>query len=281
MMKNISMLLVGIVLWGNVFWAPSCWGQATNNKPLIVVSIPPQKQIVERLIGDRVEILVLISPLANPHAYEPTMAQAKAINRAEIYLQIGHPDLFFENTLVAKFVANFALKTVKTMNGVAVVEDDPHVWTSPRAMTVIARNTAQALMEKWPKWTQIIAANLIPLERDIQQLDDNCRRLFDPHRGESFFVFHPAWGYFAADYGLKQIAIEEHGHEGGTHHAAELSSQAKLAGAKVLFIQPQTSLSAAEILAQELGIKVQVLNPLDEDWFGSIWQSAQKIDAAL
>ncbi|MCC6933959.1 MAG: zinc ABC transporter substrate-binding protein [Deltaproteobacteria bacterium] len=275
MVKRIS----AIALLFALFFSDCTW--AAQAKPLVLVSIAPQKQIVERLAGDFIEVLVIIPATANPHVFEPTLTQAKAINRASLFLQIGHPELFFEQAIVEKFASTYSFKIVDTAKGIPLLADDPHVWTSPRAMLVMLKNSANALMELLPEKKQAIEANLIQLEEQVSALDRDLKILFLNDQGKSFFVFHPAWGYFAKDYGLIQVALEAHGKEPGTQHVMHVSDQAKLRGAKVLFTQLQTSSIAAQTFTEDLHIKLEMLNPMEEDWFSNIRQSAEKIKNAL
>jgi len=48
--------------------------QASGGRPLVLVSIPPQAWLVERLAGDRVDVLELVPPGANPTATTPRPA---------------------------------------------------------------------------------------------------------------------------------------------------------------------------------------------------------------
>jgi zinc transport system substrate-binding protein len=94
-------------------------------------------------------------------------------------------------------------------------------------------------------------------------------------------VFHPAWSYFAEDYGLEQIAIEHQGKEPGARTLQKTIEEGKRLGIKVIFVQKQFSLSIAENIAKMIGATVRELDPLAEDYLGNMRRTATAISGAL
>lgn len=74
---------------------------------------------------------------------------------------------------------------------------DPHVWTAPPLYQVMADNVLDALIRVDPAHEAEYRDNHAALSKDIRALDADLRELFDPLKGASFMVYHPAWGYFA------------------------------------------------------------------------------------
>jgi ABC-type Zn uptake system ZnuABC Zn-binding protein ZnuA len=114
----------------------------------VYVSIPPQAFVVEWLVGDLVEIEILLPPGASPATYEPTPKQMAALDRSQLYLQIGAP---FEGPVLAK-VSNLMpeLRVVDCRTGIELEPIggdghdhgagllDPHIWLDPQRMKIIA-----------------------------------------------------------------------------------------------------------------------------------------------
>ena len=96
-----------------------------------------------------------------------------------------------------------------------------------------------------------------------------------------FMVFHPAWGYLARTYGLKQIPIEVAGKEPGPQALARMIDQAKADGVRVIFVQKQFSRSAADSVARAIGGEVVELDPLAEDFIGNTRTAVQAIARAM
>jgi len=105
---------------------------------------------------------------------------------------------------------------------------------------------------------------------ELTALDDELREILAPLKKRRFLVYHPAWGEFAATYGLEQIAIERDGKEPGARSLAGLATLAREAGIRVIFVQPQSSPRSAQVLARELGARVVTIDPLARDYAATL-----------
>jgi len=116
----------------------------------------------------------------------------------------------------------------------------------------------------------------------LDTLDAQIRAVFS-EKGENveFMVFHPAWGYFAQAYGLRQISVEMEGKEPKPAELAGLIRYARERGTKVIFVQPQFSTRSAEIIARGIDGRVVFANPLAPDWATNLKEVARGFRAAL
>jgi ABC-type metal ion transport system, periplasmic component/surface adhesin len=72
---------------------------AAKTSPLpVVVSIAPQKYLLERIAGDHIKVSVLVSPGADPHSYEPGPSVMRDSANAKAWFTIGIPfeDIWLE-----------------------------------------------------------------------------------------------------------------------------------------------------------------------------------------
>jgi zinc transport system substrate-binding protein len=248
----------------------------------VTVSVPPQQYFVERVGGSRVRVTVMVPPGTSPHTYEPTAAQMRGLSRADLYLTIGES---FEQVWMNRFrAANPEMRVVDTAAGIERVpgiphddddededdhddeELDPHIWVSPPLVAVQARTIRDALVDLDPDARGEYDANLDAFLADIDQLDAELRAALDGMERRRFIVFHPAWGYFAREYGLEQIPVEVGGQEPS---AAELAAVIRLAREdriRVILAQPEFSTLAAQTIAQEINGEVVLVSPLAADW---------------
>jgi zinc transport system substrate-binding protein len=246
----------------------------------VAVSVLPLAWLVERLAGDRVRVEVMIPPGASEVSYEPALPQLEAAARASLYVKLGHPAFEFEAAWLDDLLTGRAgLPVVDACAGVPLRAEDPHVWTSPRAMAVMARNVATGLEAILPDQGPALRANLAGLLDEIDAVDNDLRAILADRRGARFLVLHPAWGHLAADYGLEQIAVEREGKEPGVRELAELAERARADGIRVVFVQPQLELRSASALAAEIGAEVESLDPLARDWPGNLRHVARRIHA--
>lgn len=258
--------------------AVSCAPRAASERPIVLVSVPPQAWLVERLADGLVDVQVMVPPGADPHVYEPTIEQMRAAGEASIYVKVGHPHFSFERVWFERFRAeNPAMRIVDGARGVARLEGDPHLWTSVAAMRAMAASVTAALTEALPGQADTLRARRAAVEAGIDTLDAGIRRMLVPCRGAAFLVFHPAWGYFAVEYGLEQVAIERDGKTPAPADLARIIAQARAAGVTRVFVTPQSSPSAARVVADEIGAAVVTLDPLARDWPAEMRRVAEEI----
>lgn len=158
---------------------------------------------------------------------------------------------------------------------------DPHIWLSPPLVKIQSRNILAALQEVDPAHRSVYEANFKEFTTRIDQLDTDLKNTFAGKKGRQFMVFHPAWGYFAHAYGLKQVPIEIEGKDPKPAQLKELIQHARGKGIKVVFVQPQFSAQSAKIIAREIGGQVAFANPLAENWMTNLRQVAEKFQAAI
>jgi zinc transport system substrate-binding protein len=261
--------------------AGACAREARSDRPVVAVSMLPLGWLVERIAGDLVQVEVMIPPGASEVSFEPALPQLQAASRASLYVKLGHPAFEFEAAWLDDLLASRAeLPVVDACAGLPLRPDDPHVWTSPRAMAGMARNVATALERILPEHAAALHERLRMLLADIDALDAELRAAFADRHGARFVVLHPAWGYLAADYGLEQIALEREGKEPGVRELAERVAQARADRIRVVFVQPQLDARSASALAAEIGADVESLDPLAADWAANLRHVARPLHDA-
>jgi zinc transport system substrate-binding protein len=285
--------------------AVTCARAQTAAEPLpVFVSLLPQKQIVERIGGDAVKVDVLVLPGQSPATYDPTPQQMVALAQAAVYFLIGVP---FENTWVPKIrQAHPKLTIVDTRQGIKLQPMgghdhdhdhgpkptagvtsktsgtlDPHIWTSPPLVKQQAATVRDALIGLRPAERARFEAGYARYAAELDALDAELRRLLSGKAQRRFMVFHPAWGYLASAYGLKQIPIEIEGKEPSPQALARIIESAKAEGIRVIFVQKQFSRTAAEQIARAIGGEVVTIDPLAEDFVGNTREVAQALARGL
>ena len=257
----------------------------------VYVSIPPQAFLVEWLAGDFVEVEVLLPPGASPATYEPTPKQMAALDRSQLYLQIGAP---FEGPVLAKVTDLMPeLRVVDCRIGVELEPIggdghdhgvgllDPHIWLDPQRMKIVAATTAKALQALLPDEAAEIRGRLASLEEAIDATDARVRATLAPIAGRTVLVFHPAFGYFSRRYGLIQRALEVDGKAPSARRLAAVVDDLRRQPVPALFVQPQFSRSAAERVAAAIDCKLVVLDPLAGDYLSNLETMAERIAEAL
>ncbi len=244
---------------------------ASSSPINVAVSIAPQRFVVKGIGKDLVSVMVLVPPGAEPHSYEPTPRQMKLLSRATIYFTVG---VEMEKSWLHRFKSvNPGLEVVDMDAGVKRIPlprggYDPHVWLSTWNIRVLASNALKALVRvdgaharEFRRNYRAFLERVDEVERSLKQMLGNCRL-------RTFVAFHPAWSYFARQFGFTQLSIQVEGREPTPLEMVSLVRRAKRDGAKVVLVEPQFSSRTAQVVAGEVGARVVRMDPLSDDWEG-------------
>jgi len=281
--------IVRIIALLTALWAFPAAAAPASAPLAVFVSILPQKYFVEQVGGAQVEVSVMVGPGQSPETYEPTPRQMTALSDARLYFSIGVP---FEDSWMKRILAaNPALRQVPMQRGTGLLPlvgpsgkpggMDPHVWTSPRRVKIMAASIRDALIGADPGHRSEFEANYRAFIAELDMLDSQIRTILAPARGKSFMVFHPAWGYFAKDYGLRQTPIEAEGKEPGGKALAHVIDLGKREGVNAIFVQTQFSRRTAETVAAAFGARVVAVDPLAENYPQNLLHVARELAKTL
>ena len=214
----------------------------------VFVTVMPQMGIVQEIGGKYVEVTPLVSKAGCPETYSPTPKQLQKLSEADLYLKLG---LSFEDTWLSK-IQNSRLKTISMTKNIKLRTDqDPHVWMSLKNLSTMAENTATILSELRPDQKDYFKKNLEAFKQKINMLGNKFKASIKQNKSKYLFVIHPAYAYFADDYGLEQHAIEFEGKEPTTKQLANMIQTFKKDGATIILTQPEFSDKAAKMIANQ------------------------------
>jgi zinc transport system substrate-binding protein len=302
-MKMKITTLISFLLTGFALYPPN---SAASDDIHAAVSILPQKYFTEKIAGALAKVVVMVPEGANPETYEPKPGQMKALAGVKVYLAMDMP---FEAVWVKKFQAvNPDMQVFNMASGIEKIPmapghehapeahgqtldhegdsgeiKDPHVWTSPPNVKIMAENIYSALCSVYPDQKPVFSKNLQAFSRELDGLHQELKTLFASGSEEKkiFMAFHPAWGYFARTYGLKQVAIECEGKNPGPAKLREIIDEARDLGIKVIFVQPQFSTRSAEVIARAIDGRIVPADPLAYEWEKNLKLQAENFRNAL
>ena len=223
----------------------------------VVVSILPEKGVVEKIAGKKVKVSVVVPKGSEPHTFEPKPSIMKKISNGDIYYSIG---VEFEESWLTKFqTQNPKLKIIKLDENITKINQNPHVWLSLKNLQLIADKVYKSLDN------DSLKENLDLYKSELQACDKEIQKIVKEKKNKTFMTFHPAFTYFARDYNLTQIAVEKDGKEPSLKELLNLLKEAKKKGIKAIITSPEFSDKSAKVISNELGIKVLKISPLDVD----------------
>lgn len=277
-----------------------------EEKPVITVTIEPQRYFTEAIAGDKFKVVSMVPKGSSPETYDPVPQQLVSLGDSKAYFRIGYigfeqtwMNRLIDNTPHIQVFdtskgVDLILNNSGHVHGDREMEGDghshadhshgghnhgghshgghshavePHIWNSTTNALVLAGNTYKALCALDKENEAYYMARYDSLCQRIQHTDSLiCQQLSSPEAAKAFMIYHPALSYFARDYGLHQISIEEGGKEPSPAHLKELIDLCKTEDVRVIFVQPEFDRRNAETIAQQTGTKVVPINPLSYDW---------------
>lgn len=249
--------------------------QPTTDSQTIYVSIAPLRSLVEAITAEDFPVEVLVPAGASPETFEPTPKQYIALNESQWIFSTGLIE--FETTLLGKISARD--KVIDLSRGIELIAGtcshhhhghthahgvDPHTWTSPRALKRMSQTIYETIHNEYPDSTRY-TQNFNRLQDHLEALDQHIGKQLAASDVQSFIVYHPALTYYARDYGIRQIAIEQEGKEPSAKRLAELIRIAEEHDIHTVLVQRQFPHSSVEAVADDMEAEVVEFDPLAEN----------------
>ena len=260
-----------------------------SEKPILTVTLEPLRYFTEAIAGDSYEVVSMVPKGSSPESYDPTPQQLVNLSKSQAYFRIGY--IGFEQVWMKKLEANSPdMKVYDTSKGIDLIRDkghwhgdhfheggvEPHVWNSTQNALIIADNIYQALCELDSTHQEDYRKRLDVLKQTIRQTDANVRTLLEK-ADSTFLIYHPALSYFARDYGLKQVSIEEGGKEPSPAQLKTLIETCRNENVHTIFVQQEFDQRNAQLIANELGVNIVSINPLSYDWVKEMIRIAEAL----
>ncbi|MCL2490365.1 MAG: zinc ABC transporter substrate-binding protein [Propionibacteriaceae bacterium] len=248
-----------------------------DGKPQIVAAMYPFAFLAGSITGDRADVTTLVPPGTEPHDYELTPHQIAQLKDATLVVYQKGVDAAID-TAVAQSAPARVVETgslvqllLASSDGADTGEatggyaDDPHTWLDPNNMMVFAEAVAEAISAADPANAAAYQANLATLTAQLTSLDASYRSGLTGCQRTSFLTTHAAFGYLAKQYGLQQLAIagvtpED---EPSPKRLAEIAATARSLGLTTVFFETLISPDYANTLATDLGLRTDVLDPIE------------------
>ncbi len=252
---------------------------ANNRKPLLTVSIEPLRNIVERIAGDKYDVVTVLDKGANPETFDPSMAKRAAAANSDIYFMLGA--FPFEGAIAESgkneavnvaegIVPIYGTHTHHHHEGCNHEDDkDPHTWTSFSNAKTIARNVAATLSGMYPDESDSIASRLADFISETDSLDAFVRKSLS-ETGGAFAIWHPSLSYFARDYNLSQLAVGQENKEVSPRRLKDIIEDARSKNVSIFFFQKEFDSRQAETIADQIGARLVTIDPLAYDWQAQI-----------
>lgn len=276
------------------FFLMACSSQRQKNdtggKPVITVSILPEKTFVEKIAGDDFKINLLLPPGESPVTFTLLPSQLVDITKSLLWLKMGH--VAFEYSWDEKIrEINKKMKVVNLSDNLELIHAkvfetekqglsagiNPHTWMSPVLVKKMTERITAELSLINPERSEFYHNNYLIFAKEIDELNQKISTLLEPYRGRSFIMFHPSLAYFSRDYGLTEHSLEPGGKEPTPQRMRELVQLAKRESIPVIYIQSDLDREQARVFAEEIDGKIEEMWPLNPNWEENLMEITRQL----
>ena len=258
----------------------SCGQASKPDKPVITVTIEPLRFFTEAIVGDHFKVVSMVPNGTSPETYDPTPQQLVNLANSDAYIKIGY--IGFELSWMDKIQKNAKhLSIFDSSKGIDLIYAEghhhgdhyhaggvePHTWNSTKNAKIMAKNILDAAIQLDSIHTTDYQENYKSLVMLIDNTEETIQLMLNnnPH-AKGFMIYHPALSYYARDYGLEQISIEEEGKEPTPAHLKKLIEKCMNDNIHIIFIQPEFDQKNAEVIATQTNSQIVGINPLSFYW---------------
>ena len=246
----------------------------------VLASFYPLAFVAERVGGDLVEVDLLTPPGAEPHDVELSPAQVRAVGDADLVVYLSG----FQAAVDEAIAARAPEHVVDAADAGVLYDDeahpgdtddgdegadhdhefDPHFWLDPTRLAAVAGQVADALGAVDPENATTYADAAAALAGELEQLDADFVTGLASCESTVFVTTHAAFGYLAERYGLEQIAISgiEPSTEPSPARLREVADAVAGRDVTTIFTETLVSPKVAQVLAADLGMATDVLDPI-------------------
>ncbi|MDR1299969.1 MAG: metal ABC transporter substrate-binding protein [Oscillospiraceae bacterium] len=249
----------------------------------VYASFYPMYDFAVKIGGDRVHAVNMVPSGVEPHDWEPGAADMAGLESADVFIYNG-AGMEHWATDILESLQNEELIAVEASSAVPLMEGhddhgeeeeddhddedgqfDPHVWLNPQYAKTEMLNIRDAFKRADPEGAAHYDANYDKYAAQLDALDGEFADALAPFSGRDIIVAHQAFGYMCAAYGLNQVPIEglSPDSEPDPARMAEIIEFAEERDIKVIFFEELVSPKVAETIAEAIGAKTDVLNPLE------------------
>ena len=310
----------------NLAYAAGTEDTSSEKKMNVMASFYPMYDFATKVGGDKVEVTNMVPAGTEPHDWEPAATDVKNLEEADVFIYNGAGmEHWTEDVLDA--LDNKDLKVVEASRGLTLLEGkeedeeetedsssdsdasdestsdedssdseityDPHVWLNPLNAKAEMENIKNAFVEADPDNKDYYEQNYETYAEKFDQLDKEYKDGLSDTKSKDLITSHEAFGYLCQAYGLNQVGIEglSPDSEPDASRMNEIIKFAKENNVKTIFFEELVSPKVSETIADEIGAKTAVLNPLEgltddeisdgEDYFSVMESNLKTIEDAL
>ena len=250
---------------GVLLSACAAGGGEADGRPDVLASIYPLQYVAERIGADRVDVASLVPPGGSSHGLELSAAQVGAVGEADLLVHQSHLQPAADEAIEQQ-ASGVVVDAARTAEDAGVGDAaDPHVWLDPVVMTAVAEQVGAAMAEVDPDGAAAYEQATDALVADLAGLDADYSAGLAGCQGATVVTSHEAFGHLAARYGLEQTGITgvDPEVEPSPARLRDVAEVVQAEGVRTVFFESSSSPEVAATMAEDLGVTMAVLDPLE------------------
>jgi zinc transport system substrate-binding protein len=256
------------------------------DRPKVVTTFLPITLFTRAVAGDCAEVTALIPAASGPHDFQARPGDVAAIRNATVLVKNGLGMESFLDKLV-QGAENPALKVIDSSRGIATLENpeepggehadghdhdhghahgpiNPHIWLDPVRAAQQVDNIRDGLIAADPACADGYRRNAAAFSGQLRQLNTEFEKQLAPFRGKTFVVLHDFAPYFADRYGLKaEYLVDVPEQNPSPADLSRVADTVKSTQLRALLSEPQQGNRSFNALADDLGIRISVFDPME------------------
>jgi zinc/manganese transport system substrate-binding protein len=245
-----------------------------SGKLRILTTIAPLYSFTKNIAGDLADVDNLLPSGAGPHECSFSPADIVRISRTHVLIKNGVDlEAWLDKLMISAQTGEREIVIADTSSGVEIIDNDPHIWLSPVNAVIQAKNIRDCLVKADPVNSETYRKNAELYIKRLKALDREIRDEIRTWKRREFVALHPAFTYFARDYGLKQAAViqETPEIEPSPRHITDVIKTIEAAGIKAIFSEPRVPHKIVDTMAEDLKLRVYNLDTLETGELSKEW----------
>lgn len=287
----------------------------TSSQKVIYTTVYPVYDFTKKIAGDKFEVELIVKNGQEPHDFEPSSDDVKNLQNANAFIYNGAGLESFADKLIGSLDEN--VPVLEASKGIELLEGhhhedeedeedeeheehehehsshDPHVWLSPKNAEIEMKNIKDFLQEIDPENKSYYEDNFNKNRDELKKLDETYKNSLKDIKDRKIVVSHEAYGYLCNDYNLEQLGIQgvNAETEPDAKTMAKIVEFVNTNNINTIFTEELIDPKVASVIAQETGIKTEVLSPLEglsdeeiknnDDYFSIMNKNLEKLIEAL
>jgi zinc transport system substrate-binding protein len=270
--RNLIIILVLLALVASfIFITKKSQTNTASNKLQITTSFYPLYFFANEIGGTKADIKNITPAGAEPHDYEPTSQEIARIENSNLLILNGGLEAWgdkIKTNLQGKqtyiVIASEGLLT-QQLEEAGKKAQDPHVWLDPKLAKKEVERIKDGYIKVDPTNASYYETNAKNLENKLDKLYGEYKQGLSTCKQKDIVTSHAAFGYLAKEYGLNQVAISglSPDAEPSSQQLADVAKFAKDHNVKYIFFESLVSPKLSETIANEIGAKTLVLDPIE------------------